>query len=181
MYACLDICAFSWLLAWLICTACSCLLLFIGMDCDPFAGFNGECTFRPTFGVVPFRGFSFALVLLWYIVHQLLDMYIYIKLSKPKRRFANDYISNMVLKCFIGLPPDLTETCDLFIQNLQGYLPGTGTIIRCVHDDVIKWKHFPRYWPLCGEFTGPRWIPRTKASDAELWYYLWSASEQTLE
>ena len=23
---------------------------------------------------------------------------------------------------------------------------------------------------LCGEFTGPRWIPRTKASDAELWY-----------
>ena len=24
--------------------------------------------------------------------------------------------------------------------------------------------------PLCGEFTGPRWIPRTKASDAELWF-----------
>ena len=22
---------------------------------------------------------------------------------------------------------------------------------------------------LCGEFTGLRWIPRTKASDAELW------------
>ena len=31
--------------------------------------------------------------------------------------------------------------------------------------------------PLCGEFTGPRWIPLTKASDAELWCYLWSASE----
>ena len=30
---------------------------------------------------------------------------------------------------------------------------------------------------LCGEFTGPRWIPRTKASDAELWSFLWSASE----
>ena len=25
--------------------------------------------------------------------------------------------------------------------------------------------------PLCGEFTGPRWIPRTKASDAELWCF----------
>ena len=35
--------------------------------------------------------------------------------------------------------------------------------------------------PLCGEFTGLRWIPRTKASDAELWYFLWSASEQTIE
>ena len=28
--------------------------------------------------------------------------------------------------------------------------------------------------PLCGEFTGPRWIPHTKASDAELWCFLWS-------
>ena len=42
------------------------------------------------------------------------------------------------------------------------------------HDGVIKWKHFPRYWPLWGEFTVHRWIPRTKASDAELWYFLWS-------
>ena len=29
--------------------------------------------------------------------------------------------------------------------------------------------------PLCGEFPGQRWIPRTKASDAELWCFLWSA------
>ena len=47
------------------------------------------------------------------------------------------------------------------------------------HDDVIKWKHFPRYWPFV------RWIhrsiPRTKASDAELWYFLLSAPEQKVE
>ena len=30
---------------------------------------------------------------------------------------------------------------------------------------------------LCEKFTGPRWIPRTKASDAELWCFPWSASE----
>ena len=30
---------------------------------------------------------------------------------------------------------------------------------------------------LCGEFTGYRWILRTKASDAELLCFLWSASE----
>ena len=29
--------------------------------------------------------------------------------------------------------------------------------------------------PLCGEFTGNRWIPRTKANDAELLCFLWSA------
>ena len=68
------------------------------------------------------------------------------------------------------------------------YSPGATVVTFsavCEHDDVIKRKHFPRYWPfvrgihrgLCGEFTGPRWIPRTKASDAELWCFLWSASE----
>ena len=31
--------------------------------------------------------------------------------------------------------------------------------------------------PLCGEFTGHRWIPLTKASDAELWCFLWCAPE----
>ena len=31
--------------------------------------------------------------------------------------------------------------------------------------------------PLCMEFTGHRWIPLTKASDGELWCFLWSASE----
>ena len=30
---------------------------------------------------------------------------------------------------------------------------------------------------LCGEFTGPQWIPRTKASDAGLWCFPWSAPE----
>ena len=35
--------------------------------------------------------------------------------------------------------------------------------------------------PLCGDFTGHRWIPHTKASDAELWCFLWSAPEKMLE
>ena len=34
---------------------------------------------------------------------------------------------------------------------------------------------------LCGEFTGHRWIPLTKASDAEFWCFLWSAPELTVE
>ena len=29
--------------------------------------------------------------------------------------------------------------------------------------------------PLCGEFTGHKWFPLTKASDAELWCFVWSA------
>ena len=53
--------------------------------------------------------------------------------------------------------------------------------VRATHDDVIRWKHFPRHWPLCGEFAGHRRIPLTKASDAELWCFLWSELEQTVE
>ena len=34
---------------------------------------------------------------------------------------------------------------------------------------------------LCGELTDPRRILRTKASDAELWCFLWYASEYTIE
>ena len=35
--------------------------------------------------------------------------------------------------------------------------------------------------PLWGESTGDRWIHLTKASDAELWCFLWFAHEQTVE
>ena len=30
---------------------------------------------------------------------------------------------------------------------------------QACHGDVIKWKHFLRYWLLCGEFTDRWWIP----------------------
>ena len=43
------------------------------------------------------------------------------------------------------------------------------------HDDAIQWKHFPRYWPFVRGIH--RWIPRTKASDSELWCFLSSAPE----
>ena len=36
--------------------------------------------------------------------------------------------------------------------------------------------------PLCGEFTSPRWIPLTKASDSELWcFFFIYTPEQTVE
>ena len=48
---------------------------------------------------------------------------------------------------------------------------------KSYHDDVIKWKYFRVTGPLCGEFTGRRWIPLTKVSDALLWCFLWSVPE----
>ena len=39
------------------------------------------------------------------------------------------------------------------------------------HDDAIKWKHFPCNWPFVRGIHRSRWIPHTKASDAELWCF----------
>ena len=61
------------------------------------------------------------------------------------------------------------ETCIGILINGSSFAINTSNGIELKsHDDVIKWKHFPRYWPFVREFTGPRWIPRTQASDAEL-------------
>ena len=49
-----------------------------------------------------------------------------------------------------------------------------------IHDGVIKWKHFPHYWPFVRGSTGRRWIPLTKATDVELWCFLWSVPQQSL-
>ena len=50
-----------------------------------------------------------------------------------------------------------------------------------VFKNISWWRKHPRYWPFVGEFTGHRWIPLTKASDAELWCSLWSAPDPTIE
>ena len=51
-------------------------------------------------------------------------------------------------------------------------LPGT---------DVNKWKHFPRYWPFVRGIRRPPMNSPHKANNAELWCFLWSAPEPTVE
>ena len=57
-------------------------------------------------------------------------------------------------------------------------------LIRCALKTacMARWRHqmetFPRYWPLV---RGIHRSTLTKACDAELWCFLWSAPEQTVE
>ena len=46
-------------------------------------------------------------------------------------------------------------------------------MVRTSHDDVIKWKHFPRYWPFVRRIHRSPVNSPQKASDAELWCFLW--------
>ena len=77
----------------------------------------------------------------------------------------------------LGKP--LAEPIMTFFADPQIYVSPFLNILNCDHDDVIKGSIFRVTGPLCGEFTGHRWIPRTKASDAELWCFLLSSHEQT--
>ena len=69
------------------------------------------------------------------------------------------------------------------ISKLRNYCK-LNPAVTCVVSITICWRHQIETFsavlaPLCGEFTGHQWIPFTKASDTELWYFLWSTSEQT--
>ena len=58
------------------------------------------------------------------------------------------------------------------------------TVAGCVYSLMMTSTNgniFSVTGPLCGEFTGHRGIPLSKTSDAELWCFLWSEPEQTVE
>ena len=87
-----------------------------------------------------------------------------------------NYICNVVYyDCSLSCFKCNLKECLIHFHHITKY------IVASHHDDVIKWKHFPRYLPLVRRITGPRWIPLTKASEAELWCLRWSAPEQTAE
>ena len=53
--------------------------------------------------------------------------------------------------------------------------------ISYFQDDVMKWKYVPPYWPFVRGIHQSLVNSPTKASDAELWCFLWSAPNQTVE
>ena len=55
--------------------------------------------------------------------------------------------------------------------------PRTIMVFDTKYDDVIKWKHFPCYWPFVRGIHLLQVNSHTKASDAELWSFLWYAPE----
>ena len=72
-----------------------------------------------------------------------------------------------------------TKTSKLRVSNnlwgesvTEGGFPSQGRVMQNMMTSS-NGNIFRVTGPLCGEFTGDRWIPRTKASDAELWCFLW--------
>ena len=61
-------------------------------------------------------------------------------------------------------------------SDLPVLCPGT-TVLEYFMMTSLSGIIFGVTSPLWGEFTGHRWILLTRAGDAELWYFLWSAPE----
>ena len=77
---------------------------------------------------------------------------------------------SMKFRFIINSGPNIISVPSGFLTNFSRH--SSDYKERHLHDDVIKWKHFPRYWPWGREITDYRWIPLTKASDAELWCFV---------
>ena len=85
----------------------------------------------------------------------------------------------LLLLFFLFLCVLFTDCCSHVRQHMGlTRLPRyPGIAVMHAHDDVIKGNIFRVTGPLCGEFTGDRWIPRTKASDSDFWCFLWFGPE----
>ena len=51
---------------------------------------------------------------------------------------------------------------DVIMSAMASQITGVSIVCSTVGPGADKKIKAPRYWPLCGEFTGDRWIPHTK-------------------
>ena len=73
-----------------------------------------------------------------------------------------------------------------FLERLKELITNRKNRWVATHTKAFTWwRHqmetFPRYWPFVRGIHWSTVNSRTKASDAELWYFLWSAPEQMVE
>ena len=63
----------------------------------------------------------------------------------PENNPANHKVSWYQMNTFGTTSDDNWTPCQLSVLMKWQMISRT---IRCIHDDVIKWKHFLRYWPF---------------------------------
>ena len=109
--------------------------------------YYNTCTYNPN---IRYIGSA-----LWETKHEYIYKYVYIYTVE-----CNKYEHSLcfVILCYGVALIDFTHQC---------YCHGATE-----NDDVIKWKHFPRYWPFVWGIDRSSVNSRTKASDAELCCFL---------
>ena len=75
--------------------------------------------------------------------------------------------------CIVSHSRRVATSWFIILSFITSSLVITTRATLLAHDDVIKWKHFPRHWTFVRGFHRPRWIPKTKASDTKLWCFFY--------
>ena len=115
-----------------------------------------------------------------YIIHNL--RYLIVHASISDKPIPVMYISSWRNWKFLCIYIFSACDCYQYIYGKTSQFVSYSTLLRC-----HKWRYiimtssnrniFRITGHLWGEFNGPRWIPRTKASDAELLCFLWSTGD----
>ena len=107
---------------------------------------------------------------------------VYFMRPKTKKYFQriHNYLKNMHIDCSTLFWQPLSISMRSMIATKQKQKQKTRAVciilrMMCFMMTSSNGNIFRVTGPLCGEFTGSRWIPHTKASDAGLWCLLWSA------
>ena len=96
---------------------------------------------------------------------------------------------NVVQTIFSPLPTTSSISCCIFFCTSGWQVANSITQLRVIREVSVpagrrresmmtssNGNIFRVTGPLCGEFTGHRWISHTEVSDEELWWYLWSVN-----
>ena len=112
---------------------------------------------------------------------------------KPSKLTVNDLLNSryvisigfieasLISRSRVTLPPAVLRHESKNVTDVEGELRSRSSLFRGAFstDQNMMTSSNGKIFriTLCVEFTGPRWIRRTKAIDAELWCFLLSASE----
>ena len=69
------------------------------------------------------------------------------------------WITADIRYCLMFMTINVDDNIDNYLKHvivvLQYFMISVITRVHSNHDDVIKWKHFPRYWPFVREIHRP--------------------------
>ena len=86
-------------------------------------------------------------------------------LKKPVSLFRHHYgcwCLSTVRCCDICKQSDDQHHSDVIMSTMVSQTTSLTIVYSTIYSGADQRNRVPRHWPLCGEFTGHRWIPRTK-------------------
>ena len=82
-------------------------------------------------------------------------------------------MTTVQLRCWM----DTTHYNDVIIGAIASQITSLTIVCSIIYSDADQRKHkSSRHWPLCGEFTGDRWIPRTNGQLRGKCFHLMTSS-----